>query len=39
MKRHYRFLSAIIVLISAMALASPAFAKHEHHDGKKLVEG
>ncbi len=39
MIRNYRFLSAIVAIITVLVLAGPAFAKHIHRNGKALVEG
>ena len=39
MVRNYRFLTVIVATIGVMILAGPAFAKHNHHNGKALVEG
>ena len=38
MVRNYRFLSAIVAIMTAIAMTGPAFAKQSHHDGKQLVE-
>ncbi len=39
MVRNYRFLTAIVAIITVMLLAGPTFAKPAHHNGKALVEG